>query len=126
MKKEKMNDEQIKKMQEGREKAKKVTAELTGVVCRFKDRKNEYEISSTPYQYSLMINGSDDTKTYFPSIESALMELLEQKEKKLMIKSKEKDLLSVRQAVLDARKWMKRVVHPLIGTEHHDKKSMDI
>ena len=121
MKKREMNKEQIKKMQEGREKAEETKKELNGIVCKFKDGKNEYEISATPYQYSLMINESEDSKTYHPSVEDVLMELLEQKEKKLMIKSKTKDLLSVRQAVLDARKWMKKVVNPLIETEHFTK-----
>ena len=92
-------------------------SELSGIVCKFKDGSTEYEISSTNYQYSLMINNSDECKTYHPSIESVLDELLTIKEKKLMVKSKEKDLLSVRQSVLSARKWMADIVHPLIETK---------
>lgn len=113
--------ELLKKMKEGRKKAEETKKELNGVVCKIKDGKNEYIISATPYQYSLMINKNEESKTYHPSIENVLDELLEIKEKKLMIISKQKDLLSVRQAVLDARKWMKHVVAPLIRTDHSNK-----
>jgi len=111
-----MNETQIKKIQEGKAKVHKYRKELNGIICRFKDGKNEYVVSSTAYQYSLVINNSETLTTYHPSIESVLDELLTIKQKSLMVKSKTKDLLSVRQSILDGKEWMKKIVHPLIDS----------
>ena len=43
-----------------------------------------------------------------------LADIQESKEKELMLAGKTKDLLSVRQAILDARQWMEQVVKPLL------------
>ena len=47
------------------------------------------------------------------SKDAVLDELLEKKEKDLMIASEEKTLLSVQKSIQEAREWLKKEVKPL-------------
>ena len=86
-----------------------------GLVCRIN---NEIEIWADKHQFILKINGQ--TEGYYPNIISVLDALLEFKEKELMLASKEKNLLSIKQAIQESREWMKKIIKPLLYPE--DKK----
>lgn len=108
-----MKQEQIDKMQQGREKAK----EMYGKVCVLRDGSDKFEIHADSLQYILTSNGNLENKSYFHTMDALLIDLLERKEKKNMIASTKKDLLSVRQAIVDAQQWMYTIVKPLLETK---------
>ncbi|MDE2311757.1 MAG: hypothetical protein KGJ93_01535 [Patescibacteria group bacterium] len=83
-------------------------AETTGLVCIIN---GEYSIWCDEYNFSLRHKGRDER--YYTSIESILEDIQTDKEKALMLASATKDLLSVRQAIIEARRWMEEVVRPL-------------
>ena len=96
----KITKETMKKMKEGKEKN-------SGIICKIDD----IIISADQYQFIINDNGR---YTYHLTIDEVLDELLEQKEKDLMIASKEKTLLSVQKAIQDSRKWLSKEVKPLL------------
>lgn len=97
----------MKFSKETRKKALETKAKNEGVVCKIGDIK----ISADQNQYILTSCGMT---TYHPSINAVLDELLEHKEKQLMIASKNKDLLSVKKSIEDAREWMNIKIKPIL------------
>lgn len=110
-----LNPEQLQKIQEGR---KKHLARTNGLVCAIDGR---IQIWADQYQFILKIDGS--VEGYYPSISSVLDSLLDSKTKELMIADKRKDLISVREAIVEAHKWLNEVVSPILaGVEQNQNK----
>ena len=91
---------------EARKKGLETKGKNSGLVCKIGDIK----ILADQNQY--ILTGCGRT-TYHPTIGMVMDELLERKEKELMIASKDKDLLSVKKSIKDAREWMNKIIKPL-------------
>lgn len=89
------------------EKSKKTKEKHTGLVCRI----GNIRIEADPYQYTLDNGGR---LTFHGTISSVLDELLEYKEKELMIASKTKNMLSVKKAIEESQEWMESIVKPAL------------
>ena len=96
-----ISEDQRKKMQEG-------VGKQSGKVCKIGDN---IKILVDEYQYILHIKGR--TTSYFPKIEMVLEELMDFKEKELMLESDEKTLVSMYESVKKGRKWIKTVAKAL-------------
>ncbi len=94
-----LTKEAMKKMKEGRDKS-------YGLVCKI----GKIKITTDPYQFTI---DNEGRVTYHSTIGEVLDELVEQKEKDLMIASKEKTLVSIHDSIKEARKWLNNEVKPL-------------
>lgn len=119
-KKQVLTKEEIKKMNEIKE---KFLRKNNGLVCRIDDG---VEIWADQYQFILREKGVSGS-SYFCSIPSILDELFERKAKWNMIESEEKNLLSVKKSIDDAYKWVREVVEPLLDAdsmENHKRRDV--
>ena len=89
------------------EKRKETIDNSTGLICKIG---KDIKISVDLYQFILSNQGR---LTYHHNIASVLRELLECKQKELMVASTKKDLLSVKESIENAQKWMEDIVEPL-------------
>lgn len=103
-----------KTLKKAREKALKIKSQTEGLVCKIG---NDIEIWADKYQYILKISDQYEYVTYHATIAQALSDLLEYKEKQLMIESERKDIISIQKAITDAREWIKEVVKPALKDE---------
>jgi len=101
-------------LKEARAKALEIKSQTEGLICKISD---DIEIWADRYQYILKISDRYNYTTYHATITQVLDDLLEYKEKQLMTESERKDVVSIQKSVIDARKWMKEVVGPLIKGE---------
>ena len=108
-----MDKEHIKKMQAGREKA----AEMYGLICEFKDGSDKFEVHADSRQFILTTNDNDENKSYYHSVGALLTDLLERKEKKIMIADNRNNLIAVREAIVEARSWMEKTIRPFLETK---------
>ncbi|MDP2736491.1 MAG: hypothetical protein Q8O59_01755 [bacterium] len=110
-----LNAEHLQKIQEGR---KNHLARTNGLVCTIDER---IQIWADQYQFILKVDGS--LEGYYPDIISVLHSLFDSKAKELMIADKRKDLISVRDAIVQAQKWLNEVVSPILeGVEQNQNK----
>lgn len=86
------------------EKRKETKEKHTGLVCRIE---KGVEVLADPYQFIL---NNEGRFTFHGTISSVLDELLEYKEKELMIASKTKNMLSVKKAIEESQEWMENIV----------------
>lgn len=107
-----LKEQHLQKMKEGRLKH---FEKNQGLICRIN---NEIEIWADKHQFILKIN--EQTEGYYSDIISVLDTLLESKKKELMLASKEKNLLSIKQAIQKSKEWMEKIIKPLLYPE--DKK----
>jgi hypothetical protein len=101
-----LSAEHLQKIQEGR---KKHLARTNGLVCAIDER---IQIWADEYQYILKIDGS--VEGYYPGIACVLQTLFESKAKELMIADRRKDLIGVREAIVQAHKWLYEIVMPIL------------
>ena len=92
----------------------KKTKELYGLVCVIKDGNDTYEICANSNQFILTINGSQENKSYHINIYSILEDILHRHEKKLMIADNRNNLIAVKEAIVDSKKWMEEIVCPIL------------
>lgn len=112
-----MEEEKKKRLAEGRQ---RYLDEQCGLVARIDDN---LEIRADPYQFILVEKASKNS-SYFPSIDGIIEELMHMKSKELMLQKPAKNLVSVREAIIESRLWINDVVRPLLSVKskgnHHD------
>lgn len=106
-----MKKELKEKLKKGRQ---KYLENNYGLVCKIDD---DIEIWADKYQYILKAGGNENNNSYFSSFDHIFDELLFTKEKELMLASKNKNMLSVKQSIDDAKKWLEEIVKPLFRYE---------
>lgn len=105
-----MEEEKKKKLAEGR---RKHMEENCGLVAKIGD---DIEIHVDRYQFILLEKGNKNL-SYFPSIDGIIEELMDIRAKRSMLKKEEKTLESVREAIIESRLWIEKVVEPLLSVK---------
>lgn len=101
-----LNPAHLQKIKEGREKHLALT---NGLVCNIDEHA---QIWADQHQFILKVDGS--AEGFYPDITSVLESLFNSKAKALMVANKRKDLIGVRDAILEARKWLMEIVAPIL------------
>ena len=94
------------------------TKELSGLICVIKDGDDTYEIQASTYQFTLTLNNCQENKSYHVDIYSILEDILHRHEKKLMIADNRNNLIAVKEAIIEAQKWMEKIVRPVLESKN--------